>query len=89
MTDVERSYLHHITSRADLGERLNIPAPDKKKDDQDINQFEVMRGQIMAGNDSSKLHKDFKLLIMKMMKKKLLPKRQANELLFEMASLGY
>lgn len=89
MTDVERSYLHHITSRADLGERLNIPAPDKKKDDQDINQFEIMRGQIMAGNDSSKLHKDFKLLIMKMMKKKLLPKRQANELLFEMASLGY
>lgn len=89
MTDVERNYLHHITSRADLGERLNIPAPDKKKDDQDINQFEVMRGQIMAGNDSSKLHKDFKFLIMKMMKKKLLPKRQANELLFEMASLGY
>jgi hypothetical protein len=89
MTDVERSYLHHITSRADLGDRLNIPAPDKKKNEQDINQFEIMRGQIMAGNDSSKLHKDFKLLIMKMMKKKLLPKRQANELLFEMASLGY
>ena len=89
MNDVERSYLHRITSRADLSDRLNIPAPDKKKDDQDINQFEIMKGQIMAGNDSLKLQRDFKLLIMKLMKKKLLPKRQANELLFEMASLGY
>ena len=89
MSEAERNYLHHLTSRANLIDRLSIPAPDKKKDEQDINQFEIMKGQIMAGNDSSKLHKDFKLLIIKLMGKKLLPKRQATDLLLELATLGY
>ena len=89
MNDDERNYIHRLASRAELTDRLSIPAPDKKKDDQDINQFEIMKGQIMAGNDSHKLHKDFKLLVMKLMDKKLLPKRQATDILFKMATLGY
>jgi len=89
MNDEERNYIHRLASRAELTDRLSIPAPDKKKDDQDINQFEIMKGQIMAGNDSNKLHKDFKLLVMKLMDKKLLPKRQATDILFKMATLGY
>lgn len=89
MSDDERNYIHRLASRASLTDRLSIPAPDKKKDEQDINQFEIMKGQIMAGNDSHKLHKDFKLLVMKLMEKKLLPKRQATDILFKMATLGY
>jgi hypothetical protein len=89
MSDDERNYIHRLASRASLTDRLSIPAPDKKKDEQDINQFEIMKGQIMAGNDSHKLHKDFKLLVMKLMDKKLLPKRQATDILFKMATLGY
>jgi hypothetical protein len=89
MDDDERNYVHRLASRADLLDRLSIPAPDKKKDEQEINQFNIMKGQIMAGNDSSKLHKDFKMLVMRLMNKKLLPKRQATELLFTMATLGH
>jgi hypothetical protein len=89
LNDDERNYIHRLASRASLTDRLSIPAPDKKKDEQDINQFEIMKGQIMAGNDSHKLHKDFKLLVMKLMEKKLLPKRQATDILFKMATLGY
>jgi hypothetical protein len=89
LNDDERNYIHRLASRASLTDRLSIPAPDKKKDEQDINQFEIMKGQIMAGNDSNKLHKDFKLLVMKLMEKKLLPKRQATDILFKMATLGY
>ena len=89
MDDDERNYVHRLASRADLLDRLSIPAPDKKKDEQEINQFNIMKGQIMAGNDSSKLHKDFKMLVMRLMNKKLLPKRQASELLFTMATLGH
>lgn len=89
LNDDERNYIHRLASRAELTDRLSIPAPDKKKDEQDINKFEIMKGQIMAGNDSNKLHKDFKLLVMKLMEKKLLPKRQATDILFKMATLGY
>jgi hypothetical protein len=89
MDDNERRYLNMLATKTGLEDRLNVPAPDKKKDDQDINQFEIMKGQIMAGNDSLDLIKKFKLLIVKLKGKGLLPKRQASEMLLELASLGY
>ena len=85
----EKKYLSTLASKSGLGERLNVPAPDKKKDDQDINKFEVMKGQIMAGNDSELLIKDFKKMIVKLREKELLPKRQATDMLLELAREGY
>jgi hypothetical protein len=85
----EKKYLSTLASKSGLGERLNVPAPDKKKDDQDINKFEIMRGQIMAGNDSELLIKDFKKMIVKLREKELLPKRQATDMLLELAREGY
>lgn len=85
----ERNYLSTLANKSGLGERLDVPAPDKKKDDQDINQFEIMRGQIMAGNDSEVLIKDFKKMIVRLREKDLLPKRQASDMLLELAREGY
>ena len=89
LDDNERKYLSMLASKSGLGERLDVPAPDKKKDDQDINQFEIMRGQIMAGNDSEVLIKDFKKMIVRLREKDLLPKRQASDMLLELAREGY
>lgn len=85
----EKKYLSMLASKSGLGERLGVPAPDKKKDDQDINQFEIMKGQIMAGNDSEVLIKDFKKMIVRLREKELLPKRQATDMLLELAREGY
>jgi hypothetical protein len=85
----EKKYLSTLATKSGLGERLNVPAPDKKKDDQDINKFEIMKGQIMAGNDSELLIKDFKKMIVKLREKELLPKRQATDMLLELAREGY
>ena len=89
MSEDEKGYLHKLASRANILDRLSIPAPDKKKDQIDTDQFEIMKGEIMSGNDSAELIKKFKFLIIKLMGKKLLPARQAKDLLFELASLGY
>jgi hypothetical protein len=43
----------------------------------------------MAGNDSEMLIKDFKKMIVKLREKELLPKRQATDMLLELAREGY
>jgi hypothetical protein len=55
-----------------------------KEDDR----FEVLRGQLIAGQDNLQLAKEFKLLMLKMVNEGRIPKRQANEILHEMLMLG-
>jgi hypothetical protein len=89
LTDDEREYLYKLGQSSNLLERIGIEAPTKTDDDQDINQFEIYKGQIMSGNDSRKLVADFKKLIVKMISKKLLPLSQAKALLLELVEIGY
>ena len=89
LDDEERNYLSRIASASNIDDKFNIPTPNKNEDEKDINQFEIMRGQIMAGNDSTELVKKFKILIMKLSKKGLLPQREAKDLLYELVHLGY
>jgi len=89
LTDEEKKYLHKIAKETSILDRLHIPSPTKEEDDQDINQFEVLKGELLCGNDGSETVKKFKLLVMRMMNKGLLPKGQAKEILLEMATLGH
>jgi hypothetical protein len=89
LSPTEKLYLHKIAKQSNIIERLSIPSPNKDDDEKDINEFEIMKGEIMNGNDSTELVKKFKILILKMMKKDLLPKGQAKDLLLDLVSIGY
>ena len=89
LDDEEKSYLHRLTEVSNIENRLKVPAPNKDTEEQEINRFEILRGEITAGNDNSKMVKEFKLLIMKLGRKKLLPTNQVKEMIFELTSLGY
>jgi hypothetical protein len=89
LDDADRSYLHKVASASGIIDKLSIPAPDKSAEDRDIDQFELMKGQILSGNDNKDFIKKFKLLVMKLSKEDLLPMRQAKEVLYELAMLGY
>jgi hypothetical protein len=78
-----------LAKHSDLLDRIGIEAPTKLDDDADINQFEIYKGQIMSGNDSVELVRDFKKLILKMISKKLLPPGQAKSLLLSLTEIGY
>jgi len=56
--------------------------------DQEDDRFEVLRGQLIAGQDNLQLAKEFKVLMLKMVNEGRLPKRQANEIMHEMLMLG-
>ena len=85
----EKNYLHKIISRSNLTDRLSVPAPSKDQQEKDIHSFEVMKGQILSGNDSVELVKKFKLLTRKLSRQGLLPKADVDELLDTLTDLGY
>lgn len=72
----------HITS----GEGIDIPNIDDKTD---LNRFEIMKGEILSGSDSTTLIKEFKLLIIKLIHSGRLPKSEGKDLLVSLAELGY
>jgi hypothetical protein len=51
--------------------------------------FEVLKGEIMAGNDSPELTKEFKILILKLSEEGLLPKGEVRGLLLDLLRLGH
>lgn len=85
----ESRYLYDLGKVSSLSERIGIPAPTKEDDDRDINQFEIMKGEIASGNDSVELVKKFKALIIKMITKGLLPKGQGKAIILDLVELGY
>lgn len=89
LEDGEKDYLHKLISKSNMNERLSVPAPSKDLEEKDFHMFEVMKGEIMSGNDSKDLVKKFKILILKLSKQNILPKNEVQELLQDLLSLGY
>ena len=65
-----------------------MPKPDLSKDEQDLHRFQVLKGEVNAGNSSKEAIKELKHLIIRLLSAGKLPKRQASEALVELASLG-
>lgn len=85
----EKNYLYKIVKASNLEDKLSIPAPKKDELEKQVHQFEVMKGQILSGNDSRDLIKKFKLLTVKLCREGYLPKAEVNELLEQLVLLGY
>ena len=85
----EKDYLYKISKRAEFADKISIPTPSKDQQEKDIHEFDVCKGEIMAGNDSKELIKKFKLLIIKLSKNGTIPKREASEVMTELLELGY
>ena len=79
----EKQYLHYVSKKANLLDKLNVPTPNKDEEEKMTNRFEILRGQLVAGNDNRELIKEFKKLILDMSDKQLLPRRQVSEILID------
>jgi hypothetical protein len=85
LDDDERDYLKFIANKSNLSSKLDVPSPKKDKNEQLINQFEVMRGQMVSGNDSKDLFRKFKQVLVEMLDRNLIPRGQAKDILLEMS----
>lgn len=89
LTEEEKAYLHKVSKQADILDKFSIPAPSKDQEEKEIHEYEVMRGEIMSGNDNKELIKKFKLLIIKLSRRGALPKKEVSDILSELIELGY
>lgn len=79
--------LNHICKTC----KVDSPAIPKMKGEgeQEDDRFNILRGEIIAGNDNAKIAKEFKVMLMKFMNEGRIPRRQANEILQELLALGH
>ena len=89
LSDEEKLYLHKVAKKADIEDKFSIPTPSKDKMEKDIHSFEVMKGEIMAGNDNKDMVKKFKVLLMKLSRNGTIPKREAQEIMEDLIELGF
>ena len=88
LTDDDRDKLVDICRVCQV-DMPSIPKSKKMdKDEQDDYRFEVLRGEIMAGNNSPVIVKEFKSLLLKFMRLGRIPKREGHELLEEIVASG-
>ena len=88
LDDDERDYLAEIAQKCDIDDRLRIPSPKLTKIQSDINKFNILRGELIAGNDSKELVKDFKILLLKLMNSKHISKSDGNEIMVMMLQMN-
>jgi len=88
MSDEDRDKLVDICRTCHI-DMPSIPKSKKMdKDEQDDYRFEVLRGEIMAGNNSPVLVKEFKSLLLKFSRNGKVPRGQAHEILEELVAMG-
>lgn len=89
LKDDEKEYLYTVSKKSNLLDKFNINSPDKQKEEELFNKFKVVEGQFVAGNNNPQLIKEYKLLLLKMKRFKLMEPDEVNEILEELALSGF
>lgn len=82
LNEDEKSHLHHLAKHSRV--ETDLPNPKQSDDDADLRRFEILRGENLAGNDSSVIKKELKELLKKFVSEGRLPRQQVNAILMEM-----
>jgi len=84
----EKEHLHHICHTCRIENAPDIK-PNKDEETKENDRFDILKGEIIAGNDNKALIKEFKLMLMKMLQAGRIPRREAHEILVDLASMGF
>ena len=86
LSDNDKEVLYNISKTSRISH--SVPNPNKTSQEQEDTRFELLKGQIASGQDNKEAVKEFKLLLVKMMNQKRIPKGQGIDILTEMAAMG-
>jgi len=88
LNEDERDYLNGVGMAAKIEDLQELPTKKKTETQKDMHEFEILKGQIAAGNDNKELVQDFKRKLIKMIHAKKVSKSEGHDLLLELASMG-
>jgi uncharacterized protein YukE len=89
LTPEEKAYLAKVSRMSKITDKIALDTPSKDSEEKDIHRFNVLKGEIMAGNDGKVVIKEFKILALKLANNNILPKKQINEILQDLLAMGY
>ena len=81
---LDKEILHKILQESQISS-ISTPNPNREKDEQDHRRFLILKGELIAGNNNKDLIKELKTLIIRLMSKEILPRREAMNALTELA----
>jgi hypothetical protein len=89
LKDEDKEVLHKVIHHSRMGDRVSVPTPKSKTEEEKISdRFNILKGEIIAGNDNPKIVKELKALLMRLINAGRIPRREAHEILTDLASLG-
>jgi hypothetical protein len=89
LTGNEKDLYNRIILHTGIDQRLKIPSPELDNDQKDWHRFQVLIGELDAGNDNVQMIKELKSLLIKLSHKKMLPRGQVRAVLEDLILLGY
>jgi hypothetical protein len=88
LNEDEKNDIDTIISKTDIDTRLRVPNTKRSRLERDLNKFNVLRGSIIAGNDSTELLKDFRKLLLSLSNSGYISKKETGDVLLEMLKLN-
>jgi hypothetical protein len=83
----DQEHLHRILNLSRID---GVPVPTPKTDDKkEMDRFDILKGEISAGNDNKTLVKEFKVLLLRFIQKGRIPRREGQEILTDLTAAGF
>jgi hypothetical protein len=89
LAEHDKETLHKVITHSRLNDKVSVPTPQSKTDEEKLaDRFDILKGEIVAGNDNRALVKEFKVLLMKLLNAGRVPRKEAHDILTDLASIG-
>ena len=89
LSEDDQNTLYKIFKMSEVDNADLLPAPNKSKEEEEMNKFQILKGQVLAGNDNKELIRDFKVMLLKFIHNGKVPKGQGMEIICDLMAMGY
>lgn len=89
LNDEEQQYLWYVCKKCKVEDKIGFPSNFTYDDAKEIERFNLVRGQILAGNNDPELLREMKTLVLKMIAEDKIRKRTVTDLLYELTVLAH
>lgn len=89
LSDDEKNTLYKVFKLSQVDKADMLPSPDKSKEEQEMNRFQILKGEIQAGNNNAELIREFKYMLLKFISGGKVPRREGMDLICDLIALGY
>ena len=88
MSKEDQDFFYTIAQKAGIDQTLGLGIRVNETHKNDMERFNLVRGQVIAGNNNPEVLRELKQYIVKFMRDGTMSKHQGNDLLFEISCLG-